>query len=258
LPRFAFDPQRAVEHLQQADEVLAEVIARVGEFRMETRPMQSAFCALAEAIVYQQVTGKAAATIFGRVCDLFPGGMSGFTPERALEVTDDALRAAGLSRSKLAALRDLAERSADGRLEALSELEQLSDDAVIERLVAVRGIGRWTAQMFLMFRLGRADVLPGDDYGVRKGFAVAFKRAELPSRAEVEQWGERWKPFRTAASWYLWRASEWAPPVKKVAKKRAAKARASDLAKKKVAKKKATTTRVTKKVAKKRAAKKRA
>ena len=205
---FGFDPRVAVEHLRASDGSLARVIDAVGPFRMQLRKTPSIFGALAEAIVYQQLTGKAAATIFARLCALFPRAHEGPTPGQLLRVPDAKLRRAGLSRPKLLSLRDLARRAADGQLPSLAEVHRMEDAAVIERLTQVRGIGRWTVEMLLIFRLGRPDVLPADDYGIRKGFAIAFKKRELPARADLERRGARWRPYRTAASWYLWRAAE--------------------------------------------------
>jgi methylated-DNA-[protein]-cysteine S-methyltransferase len=200
-----FDPRLAVLHLRASDAVLAQVIDTIGPFGMQLRPAPSVFAALAEAIVYQQLNGRAAATIFARVSALFPRG--GPTAERILRTSDEKLRGAGLSRSKLLALQDLAQRSADGSIPTLAEIRRMPDETIVERFSEVRGIGRWTAEMFLMFRLGRPDVLPADDYGVRKGFALAYDR-ELPSPKELAAHGDRWKPYRTVASWYLWRAVE--------------------------------------------------
>jgi 3-methyladenine DNA glycosylase/8-oxoguanine DNA glycosylase len=159
-----------------------------------------------EAIVYQQLSGKAAATIHGRVCALFPPARSGPTAVNILAASETALRGAGLSQAKTLALRDLARKTEDGDVPSLASIRRMDDEAIIEHLTRVRGVGRWTAEMFLMFRLGRPDVLPVGDYGVRKGFAVAFKKRQLPSPQAVGQYGERWKPYRTVASWYLWRA----------------------------------------------------
>ena len=206
--RFGFDPAVAVEHLRASDATLARLIDRVGPFRMELKKTPSIFVALAEAIIYQQLTGKAAATIYGRVCALFRGGHAGPTPEQILRASDARLRSAGLSGPKLLALRDLARRAKNGTIPTLAEVHRMQDDAVIERLTEVRGIGRWTVEMLLIFRCGRPDVLPADDYGVRKGFAAAFKKRELPDRQDLEKRGARWKPYRTVASWYLWRAAE--------------------------------------------------
>ncbi|WP_437945279.1 methylated-DNA--[protein]-cysteine S-methyltransferase [Sorangium sp. So ce296] len=205
---YGFDPAVAVERLRASDAALRRLIDRVGPFGMRIDRTSSLFLALAESIVYQQLTGKAAATIFARVRALFPPAHEGFTPEQLLRASDEELRAAGLSRAKLLALRDLARRTKDGELPTLAEVHGMDDEAIIERLTQVRGIGRWTAEMLLMFRLGRPDVLPVDDYGIRKGFAFAFKQRDLPGRKDLERRGARWKPYRTVASWYLWRAAE--------------------------------------------------
>ncbi len=175
---------------------------------MQLKSTPDLFVALAEAIVYQQLSGKAAATIYARLCALFPRAHEGPTPRQILRATEERLRSAGLSRTKTLSLKDLARRTAAGELPTLAETRKMDNDAIIERLTAVRGIGRWTVEMLLMFRLGRPDVLPVDDYGIQKGFAAAFKKRELPSPKEVARRGERWKPYRTLASWYLWRAAE--------------------------------------------------
>jgi methylated-DNA-[protein]-cysteine S-methyltransferase len=203
-----FDARAAVEHLRAADPALARVVDAVGPCHLALRTTPSVFTALAEAIVYQQLTGKAAATIYARVCALFARPHEGPTPDQILRASDTRLRGAGLSRAKLLALRDLARRTRAGEIPTLAEVRGMPDEAVIERLTAVRGIGRWTVEMLLIFRLGRPDVLPADDYGVRKGYALAFGTRALPSRREVEARGARWRPYRTVASWYLWRAAE--------------------------------------------------
>ncbi len=203
-----FDPDVAVEHLRRSDRALARVIDAAGPFRLQLKTTPSIFGALAEAIVYQQLTGKAAATIFARVRALFPRAHEGPTVEQILRVSDEKLRAAGLSRPKILSLRDLARRAADGEIPTLAEVHRMPDEAIIERLTHVRGIGQWTVEMLLIFRLGRPDVLPAGDYGIRKGFAIAFRTRELPLPVDLERRGERWKPYRTVASWYLWRAVE--------------------------------------------------
>jgi methylated-DNA-[protein]-cysteine S-methyltransferase len=203
-----FDPAAAITRLRESDPALGSLIDAVGPFRLRLQGTSSVFAALAEAIVYQQLTGKAAGTIFARVCALFPRTSGGLEARRVLRASDGALRGAGLSRSKVLSLRDLARRAEAGEIPTLTEARSMEDETIIERLTEVRGIGRWTAEMFLIFRLGRADVLPVDDYGVRKGFAFAFRKRALPSREALERRGERWKPYRTVASWYLWRAAE--------------------------------------------------
>ena len=205
--KLGFDPSVAVEHLRTSDAALARVIDTVGPFRMQLKKAPNIFGALAEAIVYQQLTGKAAATIFARLCALFSSAHQSPTARQILGATDEALRGVGLSRSKTLSLRDLARRTSSGEIPTLSEIRSMEDEAIIERLTQVRGIGRWTTEMLLIFRLGRPDVLPVDDYGVRKGFAIAYDR-ELPSPKELAAYGARWKPYRTVASWYLWRAVE--------------------------------------------------
>lgn len=205
---FGFDPEVAVAHLRAADAALAQLIDTVGPFRMRLHSTPSIFGALAEAIVYQQLTAKAAGTIFARVCALFPRAHQGPTAAQILRVSDEKLRAAGLSRSKMLSLRDLARRAIDREIPTLAEVHRMPDEEIIERLSVVRGIGRWTAEMLLIFRLGRTDVLPTDDYGVQKGFAHAFGKRKLPTRQEMEKRGARWKPYRSVASWFLWRAAE--------------------------------------------------
>jgi O-6-methylguanine DNA methyltransferase len=207
---FGFDPDAARAQLRAQDAALGRLIDRVGPFRMQLQRTPSVFGALAEAIVYQQLTGKAAATIFARVCALFRNGGAGFSPEQILRAGEARLRSAGLSGSKVLSLQDLARKTKAGELPTLTELRALDDESIVERLTAVRGVGRWTAEMLLIFRLGRPDVLPVDDYGVRKGFALAFRKPELPERKALAKHGERWRPYRSVAAWYLWRALD--PP----------------------------------------------
>ncbi|HEY8072648.1 MAG TPA: methylated-DNA--[protein]-cysteine S-methyltransferase [Labilithrix sp.] len=204
-----FDWSAAVEHVAAADGVLAKHIERVGPSRkLMLKASEGTFATLVESIVYQQLNGKAAATILGRVRQIYPGGV--LDPERVLATPESKLRMAGLSRGKLASLRDLAARTHAGEIPTLPELERMDDEAIVERLTNVRGIGRWTVEMLLIFRLGRPDVLPVADYGIRKGFAQIFARgrakAELPAPTSLVKRGERWRPFRSVASFYLWRA----------------------------------------------------
>ena len=208
---FPFDGEAAVDQICAADPVLAGLVDRIGPFTMKIDRAPSTFAALAEAIVYQQLTGRAAATTYARVCALFANGHRGLPPNAVLRASDEKLRAAGLSNAKLLALKDLARRTLEGTVPSLAEVQSLTDDEIVARLSEVRGIGRWTAEMFLMFRLGRPDVLPVDDYGIRKGFAVALGRADLPTKDQLTEHGERWRPYRTVASWYLWQAVEHGP-----------------------------------------------
>jgi methylated-DNA-[protein]-cysteine S-methyltransferase len=202
---FAGAAAQAVHHLKKQDPVLGTLIDQVGACRLQPKRGSSVFAALAEAIVYQQLHGKAAATIFGRFRSLYPEGAFP-APADVLKTPEDKLRGVGLSRSKMLSLLDLADHINRGSLPEMSELAQMSDQAVIEVLTRVRGIGPWTAEMLLIFDLGRLDILPVTDYGVRKGFALTFRKRELPSAETLLRHGERWKPFRSLASWYLWRA----------------------------------------------------
>ena len=192
--------------LAAADPAMARLVERFGPVALPVRRVPGGhFAALAAAIVYQQLAGRAAAAIHGRFVALFEDGTP--TPEHVVVMPDDVLRSAGLSGSKAASIRDLAERVVDGRLR-LDDLPRRSDEQVIERLVTVRGIGRWTAEMFLIFTLGRLDVWPVDDYGVRTGFARAHAMAELPAPRELAARGEIYRPWRSVAAWYCWRAVE--------------------------------------------------
>jgi 3-methyladenine DNA glycosylase/8-oxoguanine DNA glycosylase len=204
----AFDAGAAVAHLRATDKTLGKLIDKVGPLRLELRETNSTFVALAEAIVYQQLNGRAAAAIFARVAAISPRSREKPSPKAVLAASDETLRGAGLSRAKMLALRDLAAKTQSGLVPTIAVAQKLDDEEIVEHLTQVRGIGRWTAEMFLMFSLGRPDVLPVDDYGIRKGFALAFKRPETAPRADITKRGERWRPYRTAASWYLWRAAE--------------------------------------------------
>jgi 3-methyladenine DNA glycosylase/8-oxoguanine DNA glycosylase len=208
MAELGFDAAQAAKHLIAVDPALGAIIARCGPFAMKLKPARSVFAALAEAIVYQQLSNKAAATIFERLCAHFPRGSVGLTAERLLALSDARIRGAGISRPKLKALRDLARRVVAGEIPTLAATRTMAEEEIVERLVAVHGIGRWTAEMFLMFRLGRPDVLPTDDYSLRKAYAKAFGKRRLPSCEALEKAGEKWRPYRTVASWYLWRALE--------------------------------------------------
>lgn len=203
---FDYDPALAALHLAAADKKLARLIERVGPCSLEPKPTTSVFASLAESIVYQQLTGKAAATIYARVLEAVAATKRGPTAAHIHGASDAALRGAGLSGNKLLALRDLARRADAGEIPTLARAKRMSDQELIERLTLVRGIGQWTVEMLLIFGLGRADVLPVSDYGVRKGYALTFGKSELPTPKELGAHGERWAPYRTVASWYLWRA----------------------------------------------------
>jgi DNA-3-methyladenine glycosylase II len=199
-----FDREAAVAHLRRADPVLARVIDSVGPFTLE--PMSGSYRALARAIFFQQLAGLAARAIMKRVLDLLgTDDTRFFTPEEFLAATDKDLRTAGLSRQKLAYLRDLADKFASGQLRE-DEFAQLDDEKVIRRVISVKGIGRWTAEMFLIFSLGRPDVLPVDDLGVRRGFQVVYSLDELASPEQMRTIAEPWRPFRSVGTWYMWRS----------------------------------------------------
>ena len=213
------DHTAACEHLSRVDRKLARIIARSGPCRLQQETTQSIFEALLESIIYQQLNGKVAATITSRVKALFPentrrirtrrGLVDGFpSPEQILVATEERLRSAGLSRAKMLAIRDLAVRTLDGTVPTVKEAHRMSDEELIERLDRVRGVGRWTVEMLLIFRLGRPDVLAVDDYGIRKGFAKMHKLAQMPKPKDLLAYGERWRPFRSVACWYMWRVAE--------------------------------------------------
>lgn len=200
-----YDPEVACRHLAETDPIMGALIARVGQFSMRPEPAHSLFQVLVRSIVYQQLTGRAASTILGRVTRLFAPKRFP-TPRDLLEVPPERLRAAGLSAAKTAALKDLAARTLDRTVPSLSRVRLLHDEEIVQRLTVVRGIGRWTVEMLLIFKLGRPDVLPLGDLGVRKGFALTLGKRKLPEAAAMSRRAERWRPYRSVASWYLWRA----------------------------------------------------
>jgi DNA-3-methyladenine glycosylase II len=217
--KLPFDPAEAVEHLRAGDAKLGALIDCVGAFTLRLDPLPSPFESLLEAILYQQLHGKAAATIHRRVREYFGGDPA---PQLLLDTPDDVLRAAGVSGNKVRALKDLAARTLDGTVPSHAAIRKMSDAEIVERLTAVRGIGPWTVEMLLIFRMGRPDVFPVTDYGVRKGFALTFQRlpktraleaADLPKPDVLLKRGKRWAPFRSVASWYLWRACDLAKAV---------------------------------------------
>lgn len=198
-----YNPEAACAALTAADPTLGAWIKRVGPFTLTLRSVHSPFASLLRSIVYQQLSGKAAGTIYGRVLAHF--GDQTPTPKQLQELPETALREAGLSRAKVAAVKDLAEKTLTGTVPDATTLATWSDDEIIAQLTQVRGIGPWTVQMMLMFTLGRPDVMPAHDLGVRKGFAKIFAHDDLPTPKALSAYAERWRPYRSVASWYCWR-----------------------------------------------------
>jgi DNA-3-methyladenine glycosylase II len=224
-----YDRDLATRELSAHDLKLAKLIERAGPCTLRVASAQSPFEALVESIIYQQLHGKAAATIHRRMIESFapvmtlatPGTGAHPTPQQLLDCPNEQLRAAGLSKNKMLALRDLAAKTIDGTVPTLAAIRRLPDEAIIEHLTQVRGIGRWTVEMLLIFRLGRPNVLPVDDYGVRKGFALTFGKLkptdkvtpmDLAKPDEMRRRAKKWQPWSSVASWYLWRACDLAKP----------------------------------------------
>jgi len=203
----AFELSEAIRHLSERDETLRALIAELAPFQIDVVDAQSPYEVLLESIVYQSISGKAAATIFGRIKALGSDGRPP-SPPQMLRIPSPKLRKAGLSGAKVLAMKDLAKKALAGIVPTHDEALKLSDEELVERLVSVRGIGAWTVEMFLIFRLGRPDVLPIHDLGVKKGWSVAYGKKHMPKPKELLKFGERWRPFRTVASWYMWRAFE--------------------------------------------------
>jgi DNA-3-methyladenine glycosylase II len=202
-----FDLRLAMDTLAAKDPLLAPLIKETQEFRVEKGSAKSPYEVLVEAITHQSISGKAAATIFGRVKALGSNGHIP-TPHEMLRLHKPALRKAGLSGAKIMAMKDLAKKTIEGIVPTLEQANQLSDEELVKRLVSVRGIGAWTVEMFLIFRLGRPNVLPIHDLGVRKGWAITYGKKHMPAPKELLKFGERWRPYRTVASWYMWRACQ--------------------------------------------------
>ena len=197
----------AVQHLVRSDKILARIIRKVGPCQLTPKKRRSPFEALVQSVAHQQLNGTAANTILRRVIALYPHRRFPL-PEDLLRTADEDLRGAGLSRAKTASIKDIAAKTIEGVVPTARRIAKMSDAEIIERLTVVRGVGPWTVEMLLMFTLGRPDVLPVTDYGVRKGFALTYGLSELPTPRELLKHGEKWRPHRTTAAWYLWRAVE--------------------------------------------------
>jgi DNA-3-methyladenine glycosylase II len=202
-----FDLAEATKHLAERDESLKRLIEETVPFKIDIADAQSPYEVLLESITYQSISGKAAATIFGRIKALSGNGRPP-SPQQMLKLRKPVLRKAGLSGAKILAMKDLARKTLEGVVPTHEEALTMSDEELVERLVSVRGIGAWTVEMFLIFRLGRPDVLPIHDLGVKKGWSVTYGKKHMPKPKELLTFGERWRPYRTVASWYMWRAFE--------------------------------------------------
>ena len=208
---YLFDSVAAVAHLAAADSGLSRCIQSVGEFQLSVRRNRSVFEYLIRSIVYQQLSGRAAATIYGRLLDQFP--YRRVRPVQLLSRPAAEIRAAGLSGSKCRALQDLAEKAITGELPKTSQLHRMTEEEIVRRLTVIWGVGRWTAAMLLIFYLGRPDILPLSDLGVRKGYQQLRGYSTLPPAEKLERAGRRWRPYRTVASWYLWRSLDTKIPI---------------------------------------------
>ena len=198
------DIARFRRRIASVDPVLANLIRAAGKYDLAPSSTHTPFHALARAIAHQQLNGTAAESIFGRFVALYPAAI--LEAELVLETPDAKLRSVGLSFAKIASIKDLARKTLEGVVPPYEILHTLEDQEIIERLTQVRGIGRWTVEMLLMFRLGRPDVLPIDDFGVRNGFRLAYGLRGMPTTRALAEYGARWAPYRSVAAWYLWRA----------------------------------------------------
>jgi DNA-3-methyladenine glycosylase II len=203
----SFDLAEATQYLAERDEHLKHLIEETTPFNLKIEAAQSPYETLVEAVTHQSISGKAAATIYGRVKALSATGRPP-TPQEMLKLRKPVLRKAGLSGAKILAMKDLAQKTIEGIVPSFEEALKLSDEELVERLVSVRGIGAWTVEMFLIFRLGRPDVLPIHDLGVKKGWAITYGKKHMPKPKELLAFGERWRPYRTVASLYMWRACQ--------------------------------------------------
>jgi DNA-3-methyladenine glycosylase II len=206
-PVLPFDLEIAKATLAANDPLLAQIMEQTREFQLRMESADSPYEALMRSIAYQSISGKAAATIFARVTALGSNGRPP-TPQQMLKIRPQALRKAGLSGAKVLAMKDLAKKTIEGVVPTMEDAEKMSDEELVERLVSVRGIGVWTVEMFLIFRLGRPDVLPIHDLAVKKGWSVIYGKKRMPKPKQLLAFGERWRPYRTLASWYMWRAFE--------------------------------------------------
>ena len=209
----------ALKHLAAADPVMARLIAEIGPCKLAHEPWRSPFQSLVQAVAHQQLNGTAANTILTRFKKLFPRRRFP-RPEDLAGVPDEALRACGFSFAKIAAIRDIAAKALDGTIPTSRAIAKLGDEEIIGCLTAARGVGRWTVEMLLIFQLGRPDVLPADDFGVRNGFRIAYQKRAMPKPKKLLEFGRRWRPHATTAAWYLWRAADAAKKQPLVSRKK--------------------------------------
>lgn len=205
--------EAALKHLTQADPILGEIIAKVGPCTLEPDHARSPFQALVQAVAHQQLNGKAANTILARFVGLFPHGRFPAAQE-VFDVDIAKLTGVGFSRAKAGYVKDIARMALEGVVPGTGQIKRMSDDEISERLTSIKGVGRWTVEMLLIFSLGRLDVLPVDDFGIRTGFGIVYKKRKPPEPTAILKHGERWKPYRSIASWYLWRAVDLASEAK--------------------------------------------
>ena len=199
--------KKAATHLSKVDKTLARLIRKAGVTSPTIPRTEHPYRTLVEAVAHQQLTGKAAKTILGRVKALYPGKAFP-SPKDLIATPDRKLRAAGFSRAKVASVKDIAAKTLEGIVPGHRALAKLTDTEIIERLTSIRGVGQWTVEMLLIFRLGRPDVLPATDFGVRKGYALTYRKREMPTPKELLAYGARWAPHRSSAAWFLWRACD--------------------------------------------------
>jgi DNA-3-methyladenine glycosylase II len=204
----------ALKHLSAVDPVMRKLIREVGACKLEPEMRRPPFQSLVQAVAHQQLNGTAANTILTRFKKLFPRRKFP-RPEDLAKVTDEQIRACGFSFAKIKAIRDIAEKTLSGVVPTSRQIVKLSDDEIIARLTEVRGVGRWTVEMLLIFQLGRENVLPAGDFGVRNGFRLAYKKREMPTPKALLKFGKRWHPHATTAAWFLWRAADAAKDAKK-------------------------------------------
>ena len=203
---YPYSAKSAIQHFRKVDPTLYNLITEIGEYRLEIRTGMTPFDALIRSIVYQQLSGHAAGSILNRVLDLYNGSFP--QPHELLNTDNDRLRACGLSHAKIRAIKDLAEKEIQGLLPSPTAIDKMQDKELIDAFTIVYGIGPWTVEMLLIFNLGRPDILPVTDLGVRRGYMVAYGQDDLPSPQELMEHGEIWKPYRSIASWYFWRAAD--------------------------------------------------